>query len=142
MKSLNKLFLFLGLLVCAASSIAQTQNALNFDGVNDYVNLPSTIQLNISSQATFEAWIKTDNAGSGYRAIIVREYYYGLFLDNNQLMTYNWAGSGTTGPTTYTGASLNDNKWHHVAVVMKIGVANGTQLYLDGAHKTFVFKRI
>ena len=132
MKSLNKLFLLLSLLFCAASSIAQTQNALNFDGVNDYVNLPSTIQLNISSQATFEAWIKTDNAGSGYRAIIVREYYYGLFLDNNQLMTYNWTGSGTTGPTTYTGASLNDNKWHHVAVVMKIGVANGTQLYLDG----------
>jgi|GEM_PF-5343184 len=132
MNSLNKLVLSLCLLISAASSLAQTQNALHFDGVNDYVNLPTTIQLNISTQATFEAWIKTDNAGSGYRGIIVREYYYGLFLDNNQLMTYNWTGAGTTGPTTYTGATLNDNKWHHVAVVMKIGVANGTQLYLDG----------
>ena len=111
---------------------AQNQNALHFDGVNDYINLPSTIQLNITNQATFEAWIKTDNAGTGYRAIIVREYYYGLFLDNNQLMTYNWTGSGTTGATTYTGVSLNDDKWHHVAVVMNIGTTNGTQLYLDG----------
>jgi hypothetical protein len=107
-------------------------NSLHFDGINDVVNVPTAVHSTITTAGTIEAWIKTSNAGSGYRGIIVREYYYGLFLNNNQLMTYNWSGSGTSGATTYTGVTLNDNAWHHVALTFQLGVTNGTQMFIDG----------
>ena len=112
--------------------ITLCENSLHFDGVNDVVSLPSAINSNITTSGTIEAWIKTTNAGSSFRGIVVREGYYGIFLNNNQLMTYNWTTSGTVGASTYTGASLNDNQWHHVAFTFQIGVTNGSQMYLDG----------
>lgn len=138
MKSLKRSLLIAVLFISSIKGIAQNQNALHFDGVNDYVQLPVMTHNNMVTVGTLEGWIKTSNAGSGYRGLIVREAYYGLFLNNNQLMTYNWTTgtiSGTSYPPTahtYTLANLNDNQWHHVALTFHLNTANGAQLYLDG----------
>jgi len=113
-------------------TIDNCQNSLDFDGLNDRVDLPASTHSQITTSGTLEGWIRTSANNSGYRAIIVRSNYYGLFLVDNKLSTYVWGGGAPTGVTTYNGATLNDGQWHHVALTFQIGVANGTQMYLDG----------
>jgi hypothetical protein len=116
-----------------AVTIQACENSLIFDGTNDFVQLPQTT---LGNNATIEAWIKTSNAGTSFRAILVREFQYGIFLNDNQLMTFNWSASGNVGATTYTGVTLNDNQWHHVAVVRNGMASNNTKLYVDGIMNT------
>mgnify|MGYP006153864839 FL=1 len=108
---------------------AQIGNSLQFNGINNSVDLPSGIA---PTNGTLEAWVKTTDAGSGFRGIVVSELQVGLFLNNNQLMSYNWSPMGNTGATTFTGATLNDNEWHHIVLTYQWGITNGSQLYLDG----------
>ena len=109
-------------------------NALAFDGVNDYVNVgnSSSVQL---SKGTIEAWIKTSDAGSWYRGIVVKQLAYGMFLLDNQLVVYDWSNGNID-----TGISLNDNKWHHVAFSFESDVQNGSSIYIDGLKvKSFTY---
>ncbi len=64
----------------------------------------------------------------------VKQYAYSLFLYSNELICYDWA----TSTNIYTGVTLADNQWHHVALSFTGGVANGSKIYVDGALvKTF-----
>jgi hypothetical protein len=126
MKLLKTLVLIASIFIFAFSGKAQISNALNFDGVNDAVNLPATINQPVGAY-TLQAWIKTSD-GSGVRAIVVRPLVHGLFLQNNQLAFYNWiSGQFSAVPVT-----LNDNEWHHVAVTFTHGVTNSGIFYIDG----------
>jgi uncharacterized protein YjdB len=105
-------------------------NALNFDGVDDYVNCTNNAALQITT-GTIEAWIKTSNAGSSYRGIVTKQSAYGLFLNSNTLIAYDWS----IGADRSTGINLADNVWHHVALSFNNGVANGSFVYIDGVLK-------
>ncbi len=108
--------------------------ALHFDGFNDGVVVNNTPSVQLNS-GTAEAWIKTSNAGSSYRGIIVKQWAYSLFLYNNELICYDWS----TGIIP-TGIYLADNQWHHVAVSFANGVINGSKIYADGILvKTFTY---
>jgi len=131
MKLMKRLVLIASTFIFAFSSVAQIENSLHFDGFNDFVNLPAGAHTGITTNGTLEAWIKTSANNSGYRGIVVRSNYYGLFLIDNKLSTFVWGGSAT-GATSYNDVSLNDGLWHHVALRFQIGVNNGTQMYLDG----------
>lgn len=131
MTFLQRLLFVAVLFICTISANAQNENSLHFDGINDKVDLSSATQNGIAFNVTLEAWIKTSANNSGYRGIVVRSNYYGLFLIDNKLSTYNWGGS-PAGATTYSNVSLNDGIWHHVALRIQLGVSNGTQMYLDG----------
>jgi hypothetical protein len=132
MKSLKRLLLIIAVsFICSISGIAQNENSLHFDGLNDKVNLPSGTHAGMTTNGTLEAWIKTSANNSEYRGIVVRSGYYGLFLIDNKLSTFVWGG-GAQGATTYNNVTLNDGIWHHVALRFQIGVTNGTQMYLDG----------
>jgi hypothetical protein len=102
---------------------------LNFDGVNDHIDISNSIALQIDT-GTIEAWIKIPSTGSGtgLRGIIVKENAYGLFLKDDVLCAYDWS----TATTNTVGIFLNDNNWHHVALTFKSGIANGSQFYIDG----------
>ncbi|NBR97571.1 MAG: hypothetical protein EBT48_08215, partial [Verrucomicrobia bacterium] len=108
-------------------AVSTSGNALTFNGSNQYV-VAGTSSDNVMSTGTIECWIKTSNAGSEYRGIIVKQSSYGLFLQNNELIAYDWAGGGNVS----TGRLLNDNAWHHVAMSFQSGVAGGTVFYVDG----------
>ena len=131
MKSLKKILLIELLFIFSITGMAQNQNALHFDGTNDKVDLPAGTHANMTTNGTLETWIKTSANNSGYRGIVVRSNYYGLFLIDNKLSTYVWGG-GSPGPISYNNVSLNDGAWHHVALSFQVGVTNGTQMYLDG----------
>jgi Concanavalin A-like lectin/glucanases superfamily len=106
---------------------AINNRAAGFDGVNDYVSAgnPASLQL---ATGTVEAWIKTSNAGTGWRDIINKKNAFALSLDTNVLSIYDW---GTSAPVS-AGINLADNQWHHVAMSFQSGVNNGTKIYVDG----------
>lgn len=109
-------------------------NGLNFDGKHlDYIEVTNdpAFQINVG---TLEAWIKTPDAtswSSALNGIVAKQEAYSLFLYNNVLIIFDWAGGGFKS----TGVLLNDNHWHHVAVSFNSGVDNGTFVYIDGELK-------
>ncbi|WP_372746701.1 LamG domain-containing protein, partial [Lutibacter sp.] len=114
----------------------KAQTSLNFDGVNDYVLGTNNASLNLT-QGTIEAWIKTSDAGTSYRGIIVKQYNYGIFLNSNELIAFEWI----SGSLKNTNINLADNIWHHVAFTFQSEVVNGSKLYIDGNPVlTFTYK--
>ncbi|MGZ0017826.1 LamG-like jellyroll fold domain-containing protein [Yeosuana sp. AK3] len=108
------------------TTLLAAQTALNFDGVNDYVLGTNDASLNLM-QGTIEAWIKTSNAGSGSRGILVKQYQYGIALKDNSLIVAEW-GQGEKN----SNINVADNTWHHVAFSFSNMLANGSKLYIDG----------
>ncbi|MEP3388886.1 MAG: LamG-like jellyroll fold domain-containing protein, partial [Reichenbachiella sp.] len=103
------------------------QNAINFDGVNDGIRLGSDASLQLTT-GTLEAWVKTADAGSSYRALFVASPSYSLYLKDNQLTAFQWSGS-----VDHTAVgTVSDDTWHHVAMTFDHAVANGSHIYLDG----------
>jgi hypothetical protein len=105
-------------------------NALNFDGSNDFVNCGNNSNVQIN-QGTVEAWIKTANAGTGYRGIVVKQRAYGIYLVDNVLQLYDYGSNSAKS----TGINLADNRWHHIAFTFNSSITNGTIIYIDGVSK-------
>jgi hypothetical protein len=110
-----------------------TNNALNFDGANDYVAIKncSGAALDVLNAITIEYWFKGSSNQSAVR----------LQPDGSNYIVAGWNGKhiissdgGTTGikvsPTT--GSSATDGNWHHVAMTWQRNTANGFTSYLDG----------
>lgn len=127
MRHLYILFFFL---VTCATSFAQ--NALNFDGVNDYVtsNYPG---ITGNNQRTVEAWIKTTVNAIGNQQVILDmgtmttgTRFTVCVLQNNSLRC-EVGGNGIVGTTP-----VNDGNWHHIAVTFDPAATNDLKLYIDG----------
>lgn len=112
--------------------ILQAQNALAFDGTNDYVQTTYSGVLG-SANRTFEAWVNVSSSATANTAILD----YGLnavgsrntFLVNpsNQLA---FISGGTNANITSSLNAVPSNQWTHVAFVLN----NGTgYLYVNGA---------
>jgi two-component sensor histidine kinase len=107
---------------------AEKGKSLLFDGKDDQIRAPYSSTLNIKN-GTLEATIKiTDSTYLEWHPIITKQLAYQLTLYKYQLSTYDWKNRQTFA----SGPSLNDKKWHHVALVFQDSVINGSQLYLDG----------
>ena len=107
-------------------------NALDFDGTNDYVNISPFISY--SNTFTLEGWIKTSSPSEfmfTWGNSTVNGYvHFGLNTGRIRLAV----GDGS-GIDQLDGIStINDNTWHHIAVVKngtsvtfyKDGIADGT----------------
>ncbi len=114
-------------------------SALQFDGLSNYVNVPSTAALD-AYPLTVAVWLKTSTA-SGVRGLVnkyVAGSYngYNVFLNNGSLCawyirdTLNYVYDGSGCPFNVTGS--NDNQWHHVVYIVD---AAGGRLYVDGIQK-------
>jgi hypothetical protein len=109
-------------------------NALDFDGTDDYVEIPDNAALdaNLANSFTVEAWIRTredddsmifaKHSGGDYGS------YYLATRSGGVLQLTVLTSSGREDHTV--NFSYTDGKWHHVA-----GVYNGSNLtiYVDGA---------
>jgi hypothetical protein len=100
----------------------------NFDGSSGFVDLgnPSALQAN---SGTVEAWVKTTDTDSGYHAIAIKWYAYGLFVQGGDLVTYDWS----TNTEHSSGVDVANGSWHQVVLTYQSGVENGTTLYVDGS---------
>jgi hypothetical protein len=112
------------------------QNALHFDGVDDYV-LTGNQGLSGTNARTIEAWIKTTvvsnpNSGGTQQVIVDWGSFVtgGRFTFNllfNNAIRIEVGGNGLSGTV-----AVNDGQWHHVAVVYDPLATNQYALYVDG----------
>ncbi len=109
-----------------------SESAYQFDGVDDYIEVPHDDLLNLTDNFTISLWIKQEEGKTpGYR--LVDKTTAGV-NDGYLFDTYD----GSTGRRLRLCAGIEDvsantvyslNEWHHVAVVFSKGVST---FYLDG----------
>ena len=107
---------------------AQAGAALNFDGSNDYVNVPYTAALTQTSAVTFDAWFVTSQSGEQY--ILTQQnqsYYFATGLTSQKLCFYL---NGVSGSWQCSSTSVTDGNWHYGAVVYD---GSNRYVYVDGA---------
>jgi len=108
--------------------------ALQFDGVDDYVNLGTAGYMGTDSQMTLSAWVYPTDAGSGgwgSGGIILNresEYEIARFSDGS----LNWAINNVNQPWYWvdTGYDVPLNQWTHIVLVYDAGQVS---TYVNGA---------
>ena len=110
--------------------------ALDFDGSNDYVSIPSDDRLHLTGKTTIEAWVKYDGAGIGAGSvdtIVAQEGHFWIFTRR----TGPSAGkivfeSGNTPwtPDVYSDTALSTGVWTHIAVVRTSNIH--VKIYING----------
>jgi len=111
-------------------------NALDFDGVDDYVSVPA-INLN-DDVITIETWVNPDDI-SAFKGIVTTRAgtsTVGLYMREGGAVIYNWNDELAT-YSFVTGINLVANEWAHLAlvvddmsvVVYKNGVAGNVHTY-------------
>ena len=115
--------------------------ALNFDGSNDYVEIPDDPGLDLTVNYTIEAWIKPESF-SGLDGIVSK--YQSADANGYDLRLTNvspYSGLDFDGMRTPTGV-LSVGQWYHVAAVNENGTRriyiNGVQQSLTGTPRTVV----
>ena len=114
------------------NSVLGTQNgvpngtALQFDGVNDYVD----VSVALTNTFTVEMWIYPVNSDS-YGGLTVEDNLKGIFYrgtgayeDENKI-TYFYVSDNH-----YSNTQMSANAWHHIVIVNNAG---SLTFYLDGA---------
>ncbi|MBU3663894.1 MAG: hypothetical protein FGM41_11970, partial [Bacteroidetes bacterium] len=131
------------------TAIGQTQQALNFDGTNDYVIVSdnNAIDFGTSTDFTLEAWIRLNASNPDYAGIVVKGSTgaswngYQLVLVGNKIAAEIMDGTTQAGVTDGLQGitNLNDGKWHHVAMVVSRSTTNA-KLFVDGVQEANVIK--
>ncbi|MCF7832658.1 MAG: T9SS type A sorting domain-containing protein [Candidatus Marinimicrobia bacterium] len=113
------------------------ESALEFDGLNDHVQLSSVLNIGNGSN-TVEAWVKIPVINSGN---LISGERVGVLLGNYQdSPNVNWEiySSGqlrfywNAGEWNLLGSKdLRDNAWHHIAFIRDVS-ADSVFLYVDG----------
>ncbi len=114
------------------TSPTTTNNALNFDGTNDYVEINncSNNALTNTDALTIEYWFKGTSNHSAVR----------LQPDNNSYIIAGYISGGTglhlvrinNVPYSVATGNATDGNWHHVAMTWQRNTTNGFKSYLDG----------
>jgi hypothetical protein len=115
-------------------------NALNFDGINERVNLPIGSVINLLTNCTIATWVNWSGSGNSWQRIwdFGTGTTYNMFLtpnnDSNNRLRFAITRTGSSGEqqtNATTPAVFPHDGWHHVAVT--IDADNDIHsLYLDG----------
>jgi len=124
-----------GTLQNAPSSVAgKLGNAFSFNGTSQAITVGNNTQTQMTN-ATVETWVKSTTT-TGSMAAVSKASNFWLGLGGGKASTYDWPSATTTTDTTV----IADGNWHHIAITVSNGVANGSSLYVDGvAKKTFTW---
>jgi beta-galactosidase len=111
-------------------SAGKVGGALEFDGVDDYVDCGNDASLDITEQITITAWVKTNDAGdSQFNPYITKgDRTYGLKQHSQNSIEFV-IYDGTWRVTHYPVDGSFNGVWHHLA-----GTYDGSKLklYIDG----------
>tara|TARA_B100001996_G_scaffold378588_1_gene362983 strand:- start:568 stop:2451 length:1884 start_codon:yes stop_codon:yes gene_type:complete len=134
------------LISSAASATGNYINtSLEFNS-SDYVSIGNHNDINrgIHGQRTIEAWFKTYNKNSTTKQIIFEvgggTRGLNIYIQSGTLYAGGWnrrTNESNWSPGTWLNtASINNNQWHHVALVLNGGSSkspDAIKLYLDGS---------
>lgn len=113
----------------AAWATGLTGPALSFDGVNDYASV-SNFGVTPGSAFTLSAWIKAPEARTVAREILAKgpenAGHFSLYIDTDGILKFYAPEIGRLS----SGYVVDDDEWHHVAVMVDSGVS--ARFYLDG----------
>jgi len=131
----NILFCFV-ICLCIASPPSQgyaqgAGYALQFDGVDDYVNIPDAPVLNITQQLTVEAWFKTNVIpSSDSKTIVSKDENFEIHVLSSGNILW-WSGPFGGSHDIISNSTINTGTWYHVAIVYNL--SSGTaSIYLNG----------
>jgi len=109
--------------------------ALDFDGSNDYVNVPHRADLNIRTDITLAAWVNINTLGA-FDTFLNKgdlggagNVTYGFQKKNTDVFTF-FHTIGDTGQFTNSITTLDADTWYHL--VATVDAADECRLYLDG----------
>ncbi len=116
-------------------------SCLQFDGSNDYVARNDTLDLDFAAtaSATITSWFRHKPQTSGTDVMVAKyestgtDGGYKIYMDDDGDIVCGIDDENTGFPedsVTTTGATMDDNLWHHVACV-KDGTSS-LKLYIDG----------
>ena len=114
---------------------AGASNALNFDGANDFVAIPSVSQLMLLSGWTLETWVKRASSGAQHSLIEKYDWAGGA---GGYLLRITAAGQvhaanivGTSGDNVFGTTVLAPGTWYHLAATFNPGT-NTLKVYVNG----------
>lgn len=127
---MKKLFLIICFLMICTGILMAQNNALKFDGSNDYVEISDNDVLDITGSMTVEAWVNYEVLdGNYYRIVSKGEYNDGWIFGVTYQQTLDFTFNTTQ--TAYAQTSLQTGKWYHIAAVID-NSAKKIYLYLNG----------
>ncbi|MBO9681164.1 MAG: LamG domain-containing protein [Flavisolibacter sp.] len=137
---INRIKIAAFLLFISFSVQSQSNYAVNFDGTDDYISLPTSVAVSQSNTFTIEAWVYWNGTNNGC-------IYSETVLGNNNPMfsiiprssdgggiELTFRDNSATGLTLQPAtAKVTANTWVHVAVVRTS--ATNMKIYIDGVLK-------
>jgi hypothetical protein len=131
MKKLYAIFSIIQLICFINTSFAQQNNALSFDGVNDYVSVGS---VGLPSINTREFWFKPNNLAIGLNQYFMdfggNNYWIQLFdVDGDDKLELR-AGGGSVTYVDGIAEFTDTSRWYYVAVTVDSGKT--LTIYING----------
>ena len=124
----------------AITAFQASQNviySLSFDG-DDYIETIGFNGITGGAQRTMEAWIKTTSIANNTSIIMswgenASGMKWDMKVHNSGVLRIEYSGGGLNGTTV-----INDDVWHHVAVVVPFdgAVLTDVLLYVDGVQES------
>ncbi len=112
--------------------IGRIGQALSFNGVDNYVNVPTASSLNIATDITMSAWVIRRTTGTDVDVIVKTNgttFDYSLYLLSGSDNIALFSNDGTPTNVSGTGNALTANKWHHI-VAKRSG--SDVSFFIDG----------
>jgi len=116
----------------------KVDEALSFDGVDDYVEVPDSASLSVTGSLTLSAWAKFNQITTNTQ-IVAKESgtergYYLAVLDTGQVrILISPTADGTDYAYFTTTDTLTPNKWYYLVGVFEAG--NSLKIYVNGVEK-------
>ena len=135
------------MLLALSSSLFAQNDALDFDGSNDYITVPYNSSHDMNTTLTIEAWVYPTD--TGWNSIIMKgNYGYGLAMSGGTVggTANNCGGAGSSSGrklvfwdqsncsnSIYSTDTYSLNTWQHVAVTVEdVGSTLTINFYIDG----------
>ena len=118
--------------------VVATNNSLDFDGINDFVEIADANELDVTTAFTMEAWVYPTITSTG-QVIFgkINDTTLGNAADLAYALRFNSGGfraeigNGTTSQNV-TSSNYQLNKWQHVAIVFDGANSGNLSLYING----------
>ena len=104
--------------------------SLVLDGGNDEIICGNDASIQIT-EGTISAWFAANNGNTGYNGIIAKQWAWGLFVYNDELITYSWG----TSSRRLTGIDVGNGAWNNAVLTFTETVgspSNNAKVYLNG----------
>ncbi|TDH27310.1 hypothetical protein EXU57_06890 [Segetibacter sp. 3557_3] len=123
---------FSNVITVTATNMPAPGNAINFDGVNDFINCGNSAVVAPANMKTMECWVRFN--GFGDQEIISRSiisYGVELLIYGGNLSFFCMRDGSNTSYISYPASNLQTNTWYHLAATWN-GTRETMRLYVNG----------